>query len=236
MNTAAVRRPELIIRIESRNSGRRRWCWPSTPADGPTEAGTCIRAAAGTMKASTPSNGRGKARTWGPAKSCSPPWTPTACRPVSIARSRAPFEARRTSPSSPQAARASPKISSKFWTGAGADAALAASVFHYGTYTVGDLKQFLAQRGVPVRLMIIPCIDLMDGKVVQLVQGRDKALEGDAPLEMLAQIRGIPRNSGDRSRRRDGEGREQALWWSCSPRARAAASAAESAMPTARGG
>jgi phosphoribosylformimino-5-aminoimidazole carboxamide ribotide isomerase len=33
--------------------------------------------------------------------------------------------------------------------------------------------------------MIFPCIDLMDGKVVQLVQGRDKALEGDAPLEML---------------------------------------------------
>jgi phosphoribosylformimino-5-aminoimidazole carboxamide ribotide isomerase len=33
--------------------------------------------------------------------------------------------------------------------------------------------------------MIIPCIDLMDGKVVQLVKGRDKALEGDAPLSML---------------------------------------------------
>ena len=30
--------------------------------------------------------------------------------------------------------------------------------------------------------MIIPCIDLMDGKVVQLVQGRDRALEGDAAL------------------------------------------------------
>jgi cyclase len=33
-----------------------------------------------------------------------------------------------------------------------ADAALAASVFHYGAYTVGDLKQFLAARGVAVRL------------------------------------------------------------------------------------
>ena len=32
-----------------------------------------------------------------------------------------------------------------------ADAALAASIFHYGTYTVGDLKDFLGARGVPVR-------------------------------------------------------------------------------------
>lgn len=32
-----------------------------------------------------------------------------------------------------------------------ADAALAASIFHYGTYTVGDLKRYLAARGVPVR-------------------------------------------------------------------------------------
>jgi phosphoribosylformimino-5-aminoimidazole carboxamide ribotide isomerase len=40
--------------------------------------------------------------------------------------------------------------------------------------------------------MIIPCIDLMDGKVVQLVQGRDKALEGDAPEEMLRKFAGFP--------------------------------------------
>jgi phosphoribosylformimino-5-aminoimidazole carboxamide ribotide isomerase len=40
--------------------------------------------------------------------------------------------------------------------------------------------------------MIIPCIDLMDGKVVQLVQGRDKALEGDAPLEMLDKFAAFP--------------------------------------------
>jgi imidazole glycerol-phosphate synthase subunit HisF len=33
-----------------------------------------------------------------------------------------------------------------------ADAALAASVFHYGTYTVGQLKEELDKRGIPVRL------------------------------------------------------------------------------------
>ena len=40
--------------------------------------------------------------------------------------------------------------------------------------------------------MIIPCIDLMDGKVVQLVQGRDKALEGGTPLEMLERFAAFP--------------------------------------------
>jgi len=32
-----------------------------------------------------------------------------------------------------------------------ADAALAASIFHYGTYTVSDLKDFLQARSIPVR-------------------------------------------------------------------------------------
>ncbi len=40
--------------------------------------------------------------------------------------------------------------------------------------------------------MIIPCIDLMDGKVVQLVQGRDKALEGGTPEEMLQRFSAFP--------------------------------------------
>ncbi|MAG93213.1 MAG: imidazole glycerol phosphate synthase subunit HisF [Planctomycetaceae bacterium] len=33
----------------------------------------------------------------------------------------------------------------------GASAALAASIFHYGTYTIDETKQYLAERGVPVR-------------------------------------------------------------------------------------
>ncbi|MBZ5601308.1 MAG: 1-(5-phosphoribosyl)-5-[(5-phosphoribosylamino)methylideneamino] imidazole-4-carboxamide isomerase [Acidobacteriia bacterium] len=40
--------------------------------------------------------------------------------------------------------------------------------------------------------MIVPCIDLMGGKVVQLVQGREKALEADPPLAMLEKFRDFP--------------------------------------------
>jgi cyclase len=34
-----------------------------------------------------------------------------------------------------------------------ADAALAASIFHFGTYTVGQVKSYLADHGVPVRIV-----------------------------------------------------------------------------------
>lgn len=37
-------------------------------------------------------------------------------------------------------------------TAGGASAALAASIFHYGEYTIRETKQYLADRGVPVRL------------------------------------------------------------------------------------
>jgi cyclase len=33
-----------------------------------------------------------------------------------------------------------------------ADAALAASIFHFGTYTIQETKQVMARRGIPVRL------------------------------------------------------------------------------------
>jgi cyclase len=34
-----------------------------------------------------------------------------------------------------------------------ADAVLAASIFHFGEYTVGQVKQYLASKGIPVRLL-----------------------------------------------------------------------------------
>ena len=39
--------------------------------------------------------------------------------------------------------------------------------------------------------MLVPCIDLMDGKAVQLVRGRRKALEADA-MEMVRRFRDFP--------------------------------------------
>ena len=35
-----------------------------------------------------------------------------------------------------------------------ADAVLAASIFHFGEYTVGECKAYLAGKGVPVRPMV----------------------------------------------------------------------------------
>jgi len=37
-------------------------------------------------------------------------------------------------------------------TQGGADAALAASIFHYGIYSISEVKKYLARKGVPVRL------------------------------------------------------------------------------------
>jgi cyclase len=34
---------------------------------------------------------------------------------------------------------------------AGADAVLAASIFHFGQHTIGEAKDFLRSRGLPVR-------------------------------------------------------------------------------------
>jgi cyclase len=46
----------------------------------------------------------------------------------------------------------SPEHMYKVLTEGKADAALAASIFHFGTYTIDQTKQYLAERGVPVRL------------------------------------------------------------------------------------
>jgi cyclase len=33
-----------------------------------------------------------------------------------------------------------------------ADAVLAASIFHFGTYSIGETKEYLSKQGIPIRL------------------------------------------------------------------------------------
>jgi cyclase len=43
-----------------------------------------------------------------------------------------------------------------------ADAVLAASIFHYGEYTVGQAKEYMASQGIPVR---IKCADQINTEI-----------------------------------------------------------------------
>jgi cyclase len=45
-----------------------------------------------------------------------------------------------------------PEDAYEVFTEAGADAALAASIFHFGEYSIREVKEYLAERDVPVRL------------------------------------------------------------------------------------
>jgi cyclase len=38
------------------------------------------------------------------------------------------------------------------FTEAGADAALAASIFHFEEYSVDEVKRYLAEQGIPIRI------------------------------------------------------------------------------------
>ncbi len=89
---------------------------------------------------------------------------------------------------------------------AGAAAVLAASIFHFGDTTVGDIKRHMIREGVAVRppteqqsvtassnaksfrnnvQCVIPCIDIMGGHAVQLVGGKPEELKIDAGDPML---------------------------------------------------
>ena len=44
----------------------------------------------------------------------------------------------------------------------------------------------------PNKSIVVPCIDIQGGEVVQLVQGRERALVGPDPLVMLQRFEGFP--------------------------------------------
>ena len=133
-------------------SGSRCWCSRSTPAGppAPTRASRSPRTAAGSPPASTRSRGPRAARSSARARSCSTRWTPTAREDgfdLDLIR------AVRGAVSIPVIASGGAGRTEHFAPAvdAGADAVLAASVFHFGTLPVGEVKAALAAAGHPVR-------------------------------------------------------------------------------------
>ncbi len=88
---------------------------------------------------------------WGPARSSSPPWTATAPRRL---RSRPDARGGR------RGARARDRVGGVGHLDhlvdgvvkGGATAVLAASIFHFGTHTIGEAKRHMAAAGIPMRL------------------------------------------------------------------------------------
>ena len=101
--------------------------------------------------ASTPCGGPGGPSGSGPARSCSPRWTATAPATASTSSSPGPWPTRSASRSSPAAGSARSQHLVDGVVEGGADAVLAASIFHFGEHTVAEAKAYLAEHGVVTR-------------------------------------------------------------------------------------
>ena len=95
---------------------------------------------------------RARSWDWAPARSCSPPWIATAPKPASICElTRAIADA----VSVPVIASGGVGTLDHLVEGVKvghASAVLAASIFHYGTFTIGQAKRHMAAAGIPIRL------------------------------------------------------------------------------------
>ena len=151
LNTAALGRPELVaelavefgaqcvvVAIDAR--GR-----PGAPAGRSTPTGAASR------QVSTPSAGRPAVRVLGGGRSCSPRWTATAPATASTWHSPGPWSTRWTCRSWHPAASGPWTTWSKGRRSGGADAVLAASIFHRREFTVAEAKVHLRDAGVLVR-------------------------------------------------------------------------------------
>ena len=86
------------------------------------------------------------------ARSCSPAWTATARGPASTSNSPAPSATRSSVPVIASGGVGTLDHLADGIQQGGADAVLAASIFHYGEHTVGEAKSLMAARGIEVRL------------------------------------------------------------------------------------
>ena len=123
-----------------------------TPRKSRRTNGACSRTAAARKPASTPSNGRKRAVALGAGE--------IVLNSIDADGTKAGFDlviTRRMSeavgvPVVASGGAGTLEHMAEVLLAGKADAVLAASIFHFGTFTVGDVKQFLAEKNIPVRL------------------------------------------------------------------------------------
>ena len=148
VNSAAVARPELVSEMADVFGAQ---CVVlAIDAKRRPEASRSTWPAGGRRRAATRWPGRARASSAGRGRSCSPRWTATAPRtattPSSCARSPRAVDV-------PVIASGGAGEPAHLVDGlaAGADAVLCASIFHYGEYTIPEVREALRAAGVPMR-------------------------------------------------------------------------------------
>ena len=151
INSAAVADPALITRIAHRYGSqavvvaidaRRRM----------TMRGKCMSGEDDSPLAGMLWHGRQRPSSGGREKSCSPRWIATVPSQDSIASSRERIATSVRIPVIASGGAGEPRHFVEVFQQGAADAALAASVFHFGLESVHAIKQELRAAGVPVRL------------------------------------------------------------------------------------
>ena len=151
VNTAAIHGPSWSPRSPTASATRSSSC-RSTPVARrtPTRGSRSPPTVAARRPVSTRSPGPPAPPSSAPARSCSTRWTPTARRRASTSTWSGCV---RAAVSIPIIASGGAGAASDFppAVDAGADAVLAATVFHFGTVSIGEVKSALADAGHPVR-------------------------------------------------------------------------------------
>ena len=93
----------------------------------------------------------GKSSGWGPAKSCSPAWTADGTKNGYDLEITAAVSEAVTIPVVASGGAGQPEHLADAITIGKADAALAASIFHFGEFTIEETKRVMAAHGVAVR-------------------------------------------------------------------------------------
>ena len=155
INSAACRNPEFVHQA-ARRFGSQCIVVNIDPKrvtrETAARCGKCTSTAGGSAPDGKPSPGPARSNAWGPARSCSPRWMPTARRTATTWKSRGPSPRAVRVPVVASGGAGCPEHLADAILLGGAEAALAASIFHFGEYSIRQTKQVMRDRGIPVRL------------------------------------------------------------------------------------